>query len=182
MNLREIMFELSRWNGSGMEPCGNLAFAASLNATSKTNHVGDEVRSFHLKSNGLQINIFADTASSVVDVIGHLQHKIKDIDLSREKKYLRKLRKSKPRIAINDEQEPVEESAPGSMIMFASMYSLELLNIQVSWLVGTYEANQSSHSEKEDLVLSLKRIDLSTRKENSARLTIEDLQLQLVPL
>ncbi|KAG4431597.1 hypothetical protein IFR05_012923 [Cadophora sp. M221] len=182
MNLRQIMFELSRWNGNGMEPCGNLAFAASLNATSKTNHTGDEVRSFHLKSDGLQINLFADTASSVVDVIGHLQHKIKDIDLSREKNYLRKLRKSKPRIAINDEQEAVADSAPSSMIMFASMYSLELLNIQVSWLVGTYEANQLSNSEKEDLVLSLKRIDLSTRKENSARLTIEDLQLQLVPV
>ncbi|KAH7314140.1 hypothetical protein BKA65DRAFT_516209 [Rhexocercosporidium sp. MPI-PUGE-AT-0058] len=156
MSLREIMFELSRWNGNGMEPCGNLAFTASLNATSKTNHTGDEIRSFHLKSDGLQINLFADTASSVVDVIGHLQHKIKDIDLSREKKYLRKLRKSKPRIAINDEQETIEESAPSSMIMFASI-----------WL--------------EDLVLSLKRIDLSTRKENSARLTIEDLQLQMVP-
>ncbi|KAK0118187.1 hypothetical protein ONS95_012492 [Cadophora gregata] len=181
MNLREIMFELSRWNGNGMEPCGNLTFAASLNATSKTNHMGDEVRSFHLKSDGLQINLFADTASSVVDVIGHLQHKIKDIDLTREKNYLRKLRKSRPKIAIRDEQEPVEESAPGSMIMFASMYSLELLNIQVSWLVGTYETTQSPNAEKENLVLSLKRIDLSTRKENSARLTIEDLQLQLVP-
>ncbi|CZT00658.1 related to CSF1 protein [Rhynchosporium graminicola] len=181
MNLREIMFELSRWNGSSMEPCGNLAFAASLIATSKTNHAGDEVRSFHLNSDRLQINLFADTASSVVDVIGHLQHKIRDIDLSREKKYLRKLRKSKPRIAINDEQEAFDESAPGSMIMFASMYSLELLNIQVSWLVGTYDSNQPSSSERENLVLSLKRIDLSTRKENSARLTIEDLQLQLVP-
>ncbi|KAL2061825.1 hypothetical protein VTL71DRAFT_7203 [Oculimacula yallundae] len=181
VNLREIMFELLRWNGSGMEPCGNLAFAASLNATSKTNHAGDEVRSFHLNSDGLHINLFADTASSVVDVIGHLQNKIKDIDLSREKNYLRKLRKSKPRIAINDEQETFDESAPGSMIMFASMYSLELLNIQVSWLVGTYEANQLSNSENENLVLSLERIELSTRKENSARLTIEDLQLQLVP-
>jgi len=164
-----------------MEPCGNLSFAAFLTATSKLNDAGEEVRSFHVKSDALEINLFADTASSVVDVIGHLQDKIKDLDLSREKKYFRKLRKSKPRIAINEEQTEPTESVSNSTIIFASMYSLELLNIQVSWLVGTYEANQSSGQESENLVLSLKRIDLSTRKANSARLTIEDLQLQMVP-
>jgi hypothetical protein len=181
INLRQVMFELSRWSNDTMEPCGNLAFAAFLTAASKLNDSGQEVRSFHLKSSGLEINLFADTASSVVDVIGHLQDKIKDLDLSREKNYLRKLRKSKPRIAINDEQEGPDESMSDSTVMFASMYSLELLNIQVSWLVGTYGPDQSPEQEKENLVLSLKRIGLSTRKENSARLTIEDLQLQMVP-
>jgi hypothetical protein len=183
VSLRHIMFELSRLNNNTMEPCGNLAFAAFLTATSKQNEKGDVVRSFHLQSDSLEINLFADTASSVVDIVGHLQEKIKDLDLSREKKYLSKLRKSKPRIAINDAdmQEGSDNSAPGSTIIFSSMYSLELDNIQVSWLVGTYDINQSSQQERENLVLSLKRIHLSTRKENSARLTIEDLQLQMVP-
>jgi hypothetical protein len=94
VSLRHIMFELSRLNNNTMEPCGNLAFAAFLTATSKQNDKGDEVRSFHLQSDGLEINLFADTASSVVDIVGHLQEKIKDLDLSREKKYLSKLRKS----------------------------------------------------------------------------------------
>ncbi|EKD19729.1 uncharacterized protein L3040_001924 [Drepanopeziza brunnea f. sp. 'multigermtubi'] len=182
MNMRHIMFELYRWNKGTMEPCGNLAFAASLTATSKLNDTRGEIRSFHVKSEGLEINLFADTASSFLDVLGHLQHKIKDLDFSREKNYLRKLRKPKPRTTVHDEQETPDESAPGSMIIFASMYSLELLNIQVSWLVGTYESIQSSTSEREDLVLSLKRIGLSTRRENSARLAIEDLQLQMVPV
>ncbi|KAH8775736.1 hypothetical protein F5882DRAFT_504016 [Hyaloscypha sp. PMI_1271] len=183
VSLRHIMFELSRLNNNTMEPCGNLAFAAFLTATSKQNERGDVIRSFHLQSDSLEINLFADTASSVVDIVGHLQEKIKDLDLSREKKYLSKLRKSKPRMAINDAdmQEGSDQSAPGSTIIFSSMYSLELDNIQVSWLVGTYDINQSSQQERENLVLSLKRIHLSTRKENSARLTIEDLQLQMVP-
>ncbi len=181
MRLRQITFELSRWNKNIMEPCGNLSFGAILTISSKISIIGDEIKSIHLKSDGLEINLFADTASSVVDVIGHLQEKIKDIDFSREKQYLRKLRKNKPRIAINDDQQEPEESTSGSTIMFASMYLLELLNIQVSWLVGTYEINPSSGVEKENLVLSLRRIDLSTRKENAARLTIENLQLQMVP-
>jgi hypothetical protein len=180
VGLRHVMFELSRWNNYSMEPCGNLAFGALLTATSKANDQGDEVRSFHLESEALEINLFAETASSVVDVLGYLQDKIKDLDLSREKKYLRKLRKSKPRIAINDEQSESAESVQNSTVMFASMYSLELLNIQISWLVGAYN-DHSTGQEMENLVLSLNRIHLSTRKENSARLTIEDLQLQMVP-
>jgi hypothetical protein len=181
VGLRHIMFELSRWNGSAMEPCGNFAFAAFLTATSKLNAAGEEVRSFHLKSDALEINLFAETASSVVDVIGNLQDKIKDLDLSREKNYFRKLRKPKPRIAINDKHSEPTESNNSSAVMFASMYSLELLNIQVCWLVEKFEHDDSADFEKENLVLSLKRIDLSTKKENTARLTIEDLQLQMVP-
>ncbi|RDL38859.1 Uncharacterized protein BP5553_03199 [Venustampulla echinocandica] len=179
VSLRHIMFELSRWNKDSMQRCGNLSFAAFLTATSKINDSGEAVRSFHLKSDALKINLFAETASSVVDVMGYLQTKIKDIDLSREKNYLRKLRKSKPRITINEEND-ISGSNSGS-VMFSSMYSLELLNIQVCWVVGTYNIDPSSKREREDLVLSLKRIDLSTRKENTARLTIEDLQLQMVP-
>ncbi|KAK6609856.1 fermentation associated protein [Botrytis cinerea] len=176
------MFELSRLNNGTMEPCGNLAFAAFLTATSKKNEIGDDVRSFNLTSNGLEINLFAETASSVVDVMGHLQNKIRDIDFTREKQYLKKFRKSRPRITVNDEPKDHDSVAGStSTIMFASMYTLELLNIQVSWLVGNTENDRISQSEKENLVLSLKRIDLSTRKENSARLTIEDLQLQMVP-
>ena len=184
VSLRHIMFELSRWDGSAMEPCGNLAFAAFLTATSKRNAVGEEVRSFHLKSDALEINLFAETAPSVVDVIGHLQDKIKDLDLSRERNYFRKLRKPKPRIAVNEEQQEPTESTYGSAVIFASMYSLEFLNIQVCWMVEKFESDLSlnlENRERENLVLSLKRVDLSTKKENTARLTIEDLQLQMVP-
>ncbi|KAH8592913.1 hypothetical protein B0O99DRAFT_224217 [Bisporella sp. PMI_857] len=181
VELRQIMFELARWHNNSMESCGNLTFAAFLTATSKINDSGDVVRSFHLKSDTLEINVFAETASSVVDVISHLQDKIKDLDLSREKNYFRKLRRTKPRIAINDGQITPSESMHSSSVMFASMYSLELLNIQISWLISRSEVDDNSGLEAEDLVLSFKRIDLSTRKENSARLTIEDFQLQMVP-
>ncbi|TVY78425.1 Protein CSF1 [Lachnellula suecica] len=181
VSLQHIMFELSRSNNGAMEPCGNLAFAAFLTATSKLNENGDEVRSFHLKSDALKINLFAETASSVVDVMGYLQEKIKDVDFSREKNYLRKLRKPKPRIAVNEESQEEGGSNSGSTAIFSSMYTLELLSIQVCWLVGSYDLGPSCQLEREDLVLSLKRIALSTKKENTARLTIEDLQVQMVP-
>lgn len=177
VGLRHIMIELSRWNNNIMEPCGNLAFAAFLTATTKTNDSGTDVRSFHIKSNALEVNLFAETASSVVDIMCHLQEKIKDLHLTREKNYFRRLRKPKPRTTTNDEQTENLENMSSSSIMFASMLSLEFLNIQISWLVGT---NDSPVTNSENLVLTLKRIDLSTKKENTARLTIEDLQMQMI--
>jgi hypothetical protein len=184
VSLRSIMIQLSRWNNRAMVPCGNLAFAVFLNATSKLNDSGEEVRSYHLKSDALEINLLAETVSSVVDIIGNLQDKIKDLDLTREKEYLRKLRKRRhmPRITISEEQSTDRgENDRVSAAMFSSMYSLELLNIQVTWLVGTSGITHPSGQEMENLVFSLKRIDLSTKKQHTARLTIEDLQLQMVP-
>ena len=64
-----------------------------------------------MTSNGLEINIFAETASTVVDVLGHLQDRIKDLDLSREKSYLQKLRRPNPRISITDEGRGKAESS-----------------------------------------------------------------------
>lgn len=181
LNLKHIMCELSRVNETGMEPCGNFTFAAKLSATSKRLGRGDEVRYYHVKSEVLEINLFAETASTVLDVMGHLQDRIKDLDLSREVLYLQKLRKPTPRIAINDEASELAQSILGSTSLFDAMYSLELLNIQVSWIVATTSIDYFG-KEKENLVLSCKRFDLSTRKENSAKLTIEDLQLQMVPM
>lgn len=180
LNLKQIMCELSRITETGMEPCGNFTFAAKLSATSKSSGRGDEVRYYHVKSDVLEINLFAETASTVLNVMGNLQDRIKDLDLSREVLYLQKLRKPTPRIAINDEASEVAQSVPGSTSLFDAMYSLELFNIQVSWIVAPPLLDYFG-KEKENLVLSCKRFDLSTKKENSAKLTIEDLQLQMVP-
>ncbi|KAH8804976.1 hypothetical protein F5884DRAFT_681490 [Xylogone sp. PMI_703] len=178
VGLRHITIDLSRFGEGKMESCGNVTFMAFLHATSK-NGSGDDIRSFHLRSDGLEINLFAETAPTIIDVIGHLQNKIKDLDLSRERQYLRKLRRPKPQYKVD--QKDNHSSCSTSADMFTNMYSLEFLRIQVSWLIGSREKHQPNDSEAEDLVFSIKRVDLSKRKENAARLTIEDLQLQMVP-
>lgn len=176
VGMRHIMFDLSRWTGSNMEPCANFGFAAFLTATTVKAPDGEDVRSYQVKSDALEINLFAGTATTVVDVLKHFQERIKDLDLSRERHYLRKLSKATPRPAIKDEDD--QSNSDASSKIFGSNYAVELLNIQISWIVGT---SPKDHRQREDLVLSINRIDLSTRKENSARLTIEDFQLQMVP-
>lgn len=181
LDLKHILCELTRTMGTTTEPCGNFVFSANLRATSNITKNGDELRYYYVQSEGLEINMFAETASTAVDVLGHLQDRIKDLDFSREKGYLQRLRRRNPRIAITDEDSVETASVAPSTNLFSSIYTLELLQIQISWIVSNSSTEKAS-TEKENLVLSCSRIDLSTRRENAAKLTIEDLQLQMVPL
>ncbi len=175
VNLRQVLLQLKRSDNLNTQMCGDVGFAASISCTTKHNEAGDHVRAYHIKSDSLEVNLFADTASTIVDVAGYLQDKVKSLDLSKEVKYPRRLQSPNPQLTINDVDLDNDDRN-----LFGSMYSLEMLSIQIIWAVG--ESTQiSSGRVPEDLVLSFTRIDLATRKENAARLMIEGFQLQMVP-
>lgn len=183
--LQEISVDLTLSDKNSIRRCGNIMFAAVLEVTAEQNAQPPR-RVYRLKSSGLAVNIFADTASAVVDVMNHLQDKIKDLDLSVEKKYLKKLRHAKSKNSHKADSSAMsatdtDAQSVGSGALFTSTYSLELLDIYVSWIVGN-SIEPYSKTESEDLVLSFRRINLSTRKDDAARLTIEDMQLQMVPV
>lgn len=179
VHLRHIAFEIRRGTAEAMESVGNLGFGALVTASSRpSEHGGKDRRFFDIKSDAFEINLSPETASTVVDVLGYMGDKIKDLDTSREREYLRKLRQSKPRIAINDAE---EEEDPDIIDAFLSSitYTSEIRDIQVAWLVN--KGGGDAGSGEEDLVLSLERIEFGTKTRNSARLTIENLQLQMLP-
>ncbi|KAF1976531.1 hypothetical protein BU23DRAFT_501602 [Bimuria novae-zelandiae CBS 107.79] len=183
--LHEICVEMTLSDAHSMRRCGNINFGAVLQVTAERNTQPPR-RVYCVRSSGLSVNIFADTASAVVDVMNHLQDKIKDLDLSTEKKYLKKLRHTKSKSSHRGVQgtkigNETDVQSVDSGALFTSTYSLELLNVYVSWIVGT-SIDPYPNTESEDLVLSFRRIDLSTRKDDAARLTIEDMQLQMVPV
>lgn len=197
INLRRVAFEIMKGTEDSMSSCGNIVFAALITATSKLMDDGTERRSLAVKSDGFDASFSPETVSTVVDVLGYMGDKIKDLDTSREIEYLRKLRQSKPRIAINDQEQLEEGEEPDMFDTFLSTiaYSFEIKNIQVNWLCALaalerptsgYFSNRDrgaspSAHKKEDLVLLLGRIELGTRSQSSARLTIENFQLQMVP-
>ncbi|KAK3944926.1 protein CSF1 [Diplogelasinospora grovesii] len=177
-NLRQIAFEIQKGSDEAMNSCGNLAFGALITASSRPGEGdGVEKRYINVKSDAFEVNLSPDTASTVVDVLGYMGDKIKDLDTSRELQYLRKLRQTKPRIAINDAEQE-EEADIIETFLSSITYTFEICNIQLAWLVNSPE-EEPGHG-KEDLVLSLQRIEFGTRTRNSARLTIENLQLQMV--
>lgn len=182
--MREMTLDLGRTEGAHLHPCGDVTFGVVFKATSRCNDAGELVRSYQARSSGLDMNLFAETASIGVNILGQLQDRMKELDFSKEIESLRRLGRWKPQPDASGSELEIPDSQSNddalSASFFRSMYSLEMMNIQISWNIGD-PSHLSPAREPEDLVLSFKKIDLSTRKENAARLIIEDFQLQMVP-
>lgn len=180
VEFRRITVELNRATAGGSrELCGYVELHASILCSLKETSRGKSVRAIYIKSHSLHIELFAETASTIVDVAGHLQDKLRDLDLSREVKYLRKLRNSKPLIPIGSMSTGKDAD---TLALFSSVISIEMTGIQISWITGNSTLLLSEAFPRQNLVLSFKRIGFATatRKGNEARLMIEELLLQMV--
>jgi hypothetical protein len=179
VNLHHVVFELARSDDESRQPCGNIDLSAQIRCSSKLNEHGKMIPVYEVQSEAATVNLFANTASTVVDVIGHLQGRIKDMDFSREVEYLRRLRRS--RVQSLTRRASIASSADSEVAaLFSSLYSLQFSNIQVSWIVSrTFDFYDDI--EPEDLVLSIKSIELSTRRDNTAQLLINEFMVEMLP-
>ncbi|KAM5446142.1 Macrophage colony-stimulating factor 1 receptor [Microsporum audouinii] len=169
---------------------GKVALGARVSGSLKDLPDGQVMRLFHLTSSGLEVEMSAETASLVVDIVAHLQETIKTIDISQDIAHLRKIRKiSFPRRRKKEVAHTAttttsptagEEGNRDTLAFLDATYSVQLSNIQVSWLVLD---NSSYHGAgMEDLVFSISKVELATKKTNAARLRIQHMQLQMVPV
>lgn len=180
VRLGNIQLNILHSDDLELRNCGEIMFKAILRSTSKLNDEGELVRAYQIHSDSLQINIYAETASVIVAIFGHLQDTLKTFDLSHEVRSLRKLRYSRPKGGARLPQPNDDNHAPKAGTLFNATYSLELINICITWKIGDSLLLPPGR-QPEDLVLSFTKIDLATRKQNAARLLIQDFQLQLAP-
>lgn len=108
--MRQIGLDICRGMTRAMRSCGSLGASVTVSASSMRGDDGREDWYLNFRSDDLDINLSPETVSTVIDVVGYLGSKIKDLDASRELEYLRKLRQSKPRIAINDVEDFGEDA------------------------------------------------------------------------
>ncbi|KAH8427406.1 putative fermentation associated protein (Csf1) [Aspergillus melleus] len=178
-----ISFDLRRQEAFKSRSYCGFTVDAKLEATSIRRDNGDLRRVYHFSSKQFNVELFSETAELVVDMAVHLQERIKTLDLTHEVKRLKKLRRrgypepKKKALEIPDIQ--VNEDSK-SEDFFNAMYSLDFNNIQIAWNMSTVPV-PSSVRRPDDLVFSIKSVDLSNKKANAAKLRIEDMQLQLVP-
>lgn len=168
------------------QKCGHISLGIKVDCSSqdgKSKLVSKEIKA---RSDALDIHVFAETASTVVDIVTHVQRKILDLDLSREVEYLRRLRHSrekrkriKPPPGQEDEKsihaEETVEAEPA-----ITNFTLDLRKIRVAWIV-TESTPSYGEGDPHDLELSTTRISLTLHRQNEARLSIQNLQLQIVP-
>lgn len=181
INLRQILIDVQKGRDNAMRSCGSLALGALISMNTRCTEDGTEERSFNFRSDGLEIELSPETVSTVVAALGYMGDKIKDLDTSRELEYLRKIRQTRPRIAINDQEEAEEPDIIDSFLS-SIVYRFEVRDTQISWLVGDpSDELLPLAGSKEDLILSVQLVSFGTRQTKSARLSIENFQLQMVP-
>lgn len=182
VQFRGISLNLLRYHNLDLLPCGDLNVEVILRCTSKTNDAGDLVRAYQLRSSSLQIDVYAETAPVAVAILVHLQDTLKTFDLAQEVQSLRKLGRVRlpSEAGIMHPRTPNQEEQDNEVgALFSAMYSLEMTNICVVWRIEK-STSVSPGREPENLILSFTKIDLATRKDNAARLLIQNFQLQMV--
>ena len=183
VQLKGIQLKLLRFESDRVRACGDVAIGLVMRSTSKPNDQGELVRAYQIQSSSLEINVYPDTASVVVAILADLQDTLKTVDLSHEVQTLRKLGHARLRRSagnLDTVRKDGIHGGAGGAALFTSMYALEMTNICVAWKIGS-SVPISPGREPEDLILSFAKIDLSTKKDNAARLLIQDFQLQMVP-
>ncbi|EME86638.1 uncharacterized protein MYCFIDRAFT_113885, partial [Pseudocercospora fijiensis CIRAD86] len=167
-----------------IRPCGNATMSIRLHFNNIVGENGVVHRELKVRSDGIEINANPETASTVVDVINHLEDRIKRLDLSKEVEYLRKLRDERRHTVIKrikgDEGWPDDDEMPFSPEDLLSITTtIELTEIQATWLVDSSFAARRG-AQVDDLVFSIQSIEFKTRGGHEARLNIQNIQLQLV--
>ena len=185
INLTEVRLRMEHTVGVTSFPSGDLAFTASFNVGSKANSDNELVRYFECSVNNLAIDLYTGTASLLVDILAHLRQRLQKLDLSEEIRGLRARQRIRGRLKtlsnLGQRDESPDDDDSLAIGLFTSMFLFEVNHVQVSWNVGDQLPTRTTH-EREDLVLSVSKIELATKRENAARLMFQDFQLQLVPI
>ena len=174
---------LERTAGHGFRHCGDVLLGFSFHSGSVENEYGKIVRSINVTVTGPEINIYAETAPTIVDILGYIQQKFKDFSLSGELHGLRARRnrsKSVVQASNTGSMETKDSPLDTATVLFNTMFSVELFDLQVAWRVGDIGPISPGH-DVEDLIFSIENLNLATRYANSAQLVMVNLQLQMVP-
>ena len=180
IRLNTIQASLARVADAEEYPSGDMAVTALLKQSSRIESKADQrIRAYQAMVSMFEVNINAETPRMLIDIVGHLQDTINTIEMSSEIDRLKTLSRTRLRseVILPASKEP---DMIGSTALFGALYSLEVTHLRVSWNIGN-TTSISPGREAEDLVVSIGKIDLSTKRDNAARLLIENFQLQMAP-
>jgi len=184
-NIREVGLNLQRRTKYDDLNFGRFSVDLQARGWTDFDDNGVQIHNYRVVSQGVKVDLYAKTVALLIDIYAYLQDRFKSFRAD-ESAGIRPLRRLTMGRLDTTEREALESLTKDSVddkasSMFTdSVYSLDLRKIQVRWILvdrGLVPADR----ELEDLVFSIREVDLKTSTEGSARLAIADLQLQIVP-
>lgn len=177
-----IKIELIQFKHSNPDPSGGLGLSLALKSTSETNGRDELIRTYQILTRNFTAHIYSQTASILLEIISHLQDTLKTIDVAKEVRGLRRLTRARLQSEVSDPKsnsvdEHNQDNNKIPLLTSNAMYSLKMMQSRIVWKTGAHTPGR----EAEDLVLSVVKIDLASKKDKTARLLIEGFQLQMGP-
>lgn len=189
LNTQGVGLGVFRSTGRERENFGTCLIGVKASGKTEFDGSAGRVQVYRAWSDGIVINLFEDTATLAIDIIAFLQERIKSVKLATDAKNIEQLRRMttagladrlRPKEQTDAAIEAALDNESTVSALYASTYALDLENIVVRWNL-TNSSVLTPSREHEDLVFSIRKVDLKTRQEGTARLSILDTQLQIVP-
>lgn len=186
VGVKEVSIGLFRKERYSRPNYGQFSTGIHISGSTEIDAKDNHMQVYKVSSKGINVDMYEETASLLIDVATFLQERIKSITISEEAKNLKPIRRltmahlsERPNLPDTEAEEAIEDDDV-STNLFESVISLDISRIQVRW--GLSDSTLLSPGRAlEDLIFSIRKIDLQTRREGSARLSVSDIQLQLVP-
>ena len=167
---------------------GRLRSAAQALQRQERDTLGNSISMISITSDYFELDMHPALVRLALDIVAHLQEQIKSFRLADEAKQLGTLRRL-PIAGLPKEPGKDHEGNAGredvqtdlSSLLLHSVFSLDLKFIQVAWRCGE-TLTTSPLRDPEDLLLSVRHINLSNKREGSATLTIAELQVEMRPV
>ena len=181
--VHDISAEVHLDGDSKTQSYGRVALGVDVEFESRIDARSKLQRVLKIRSGGIRAAAVPETAAILVDVLHHIETKMKTLDLPSDLDHLRRLKIPKTNSVVRRLGAKQHDDADGTPSFFAEdllsvQTTIQLLAIQVSWQVPpNYAIN--AHSTTPGLILTLDRVELATRGGRAARLMLNDLQVQL---
>lgn len=182
LSLGKIAAEVKRQQDMKLAPSANITFAMSFVCTVRPFERNKHIRHICVRANGPAIEIDEHTIPIIVDLLAHFQEKLRGIDLSKERHYMKKLRHpgtvKNSSIDFDEAQEVPADDNSTQNIITSVEFALE--SAYVMYIISDDSARPKPR-DIQNIAFSLKRVDFITQGEKKARLRIEEVKLQLLP-
>ncbi|KAI9657228.1 MAG: hypothetical protein M1831_004417 [Alyxoria varia] len=168
--------------GSERQALGTLKVTARMLCAVQMISGGVYRRRFELTARGPHVETFMETAPAIVAVLNHLRGRVKGLNLNLERENLRRLRHFELPTSGRKQTKPSKAGSSGhsdTAIQFVTEFAFDLESFQIGYIFEN-RAGGTSKPSSQELLFTLRRIELLTRSENEARLKIDDVRLQLL--
>ncbi|KAJ4513692.1 Macrophage colony-stimulating factor 1 receptor [Exophiala dermatitidis] len=189
LNSRGVGLAVYRTTGRERVNIGQCVIGLKASGKTEGDNKSGRVHVYRAWSDGITVELFEETAMVATDIAAFIQSRIKSLKFSDDTENIRQIRRMttagitdrlRPKEQIGAALESSSSHEATSSALYDSTYAIDLENIRLRWNMTT-SAVVSPTRLVQDMVFSIRKVDLQTRQEGTARLSILDTQLQIVP-